>query len=482
ALVCGWWFVRNLLLYGELMGVQAWLSHTETVRPEPLGFLEVIPQLQGLEMSYWAIFGWFNVAVSPWLYRAWWVLVRLAVVGLLVLLAEQWTQRRLPPRVRAGLAIVALSFLLVFGSVWRFIMIVLGAQGRYLFPAVAGASTLLTLGLARLVGQRGEGALAGLLAVTHLGATLGVLLIFILPAYAQPRSVMEEDLPERMTRFEVTAAGTPIRLIGGLIEVEEVRPGRKVPATLYWEARTTPEVDYVVHVRLLGRDGEPIGGTDGYPGGGTFPPTLWEPGVIYRDRYLIPVDEGAAAPALVGLEAGVRLRGGAPITPTLPSGEPLPGMPLLDTVPLRALKPPPTRVAYPVGARLGETFTLIGADLSTDHITAGDTLTVTLVWRAELPPSSDYTVFVHLLNEEGELIAQSDAPPLDGSYPTSWWASGETVRDPHILSLPHDLPPARYPLQVGLYDLVSGARLMAIDAAGNQFAQNAIPVTTLEGR
>jgi len=482
ALVCGWWFVRNLSLYGELMGVNAWLSHTGTVRPEPIGLLQVIPQLEGLEMSYWAMFGWFNIPVAPWMYRAWWVLVRLAAVGLLLLLAEQWTHRRLPRRVQAGLAVVALSFLLLFGSVWRFIMIVLGAQGRYLFPAIGAASTLLMVGLARLAGRNLTAHLTALLAVAHLAATLAALFLFIIPAYTPPQPVTGADLPEEMTRFEVNVAGTPIRLIGGLIEVDQVHPGDRVPVSLYWRAEAPPETDYVVHVRLLGRDWERIGGTDGYPGGGTFPTTLWEPGVVYRDRYLLPVAEDAEGPVLMGLEAGMRVQGGDPLTFTLSSGVPWPGPLLLDTVPLRPTHPPSAQVAYPIGARLGGSITLVGADLSSARVMAGDTVTVTLVWQAEAEVAHDYTVFVHLMDAGGQPAAQADAPPLDGAYPTSWWLPGDVVRDPHRLAIPADLAPGVYTLLVGMYEPTASLRVTATDAEGNRFADDIIPVATLEVR
>jgi len=480
--VCGWWFIRNLLLYGELMGVDAWLSHTETVRPEPIGFLEVIPQLQGLEVSYWAVFGWFNVLVAPWMYKVWWVLVRLAALGLLFFLAEQFTRRRAPRETRLGLAVVACSFLLVFGSVWRFIMIVLGAQGRYLFPAVAAASVLLMKGLSWWVSRWGEGILAGFLLVAHLAAVLAALFLFILPAYARPQLVTETDLPPEMGPVEVTFAGTPVQLIGGQIELEEARPGDMVPVSLYWRATSPVEIDYVAHVRLLGRGLERVGGTDGYPGGGSFPTTLWEPGAIYRDRYLLPVDTAAQVPTLMVLEAGLRVQGEDPLTSTLPSGEPGPGMILLDTVPLRQVGPVSTQVSYPVRGRLGEVFTLIGADVSATRVEAGGTVTVTLVWQIDAAAATDYTVFVHLMDRQGALVAQTDAPPLGGAYPTSWWAVGDVVRDPHLLPLPADLAPGSYTLQVGLYDPVTGARLTATDAEGNLFVRGSIPVTELEVR
>ncbi len=491
ALLCGWWFARNLILYGELMGINAWLSHTETVRPEPIGVLEVVPQLEGLEMSYWAVFGWFNILTAPWMYRAWWVLVRLSVVGLVVLIADQWTRWRWPRPAQAGLGVVSISFLLVFGSVWRFIMIVLGAQGRYLFPAVAAASTLMMLGLSRLLGhltpsqgtsrETKRWTLALGLGAAHLATTIASLFLFILPAYAPPRPITEAGLPADLTRFDATVKGTPIQILGGRIEIEEARPGDTIPVSIYWRALAPPEEDYVAHVRLLDRSWERVGGTDGYPGRGTFPPTLWEPGVIYEDRYLLPIAPWAKVPSLIRLEAGLRRLNESPFPLVLPSGEEIDTL-FLDAVPLRPVHPASTETSHPIGARLGDALTLVGADLPTETVQAGQTLTVTLVWRAEREIEADYTVFVHLFDPQGTLVAQADAPPLDGAYPTGWWAPGEVVRDPHPLSLPVDLPPGRYTLYAGLYDPTTMARLPATDAQGNPFPNDAILLATLEVR
>ncbi|RLC89618.1 MAG: hypothetical protein DRI79_06420 [Chloroflexi bacterium] len=474
--VGGWWFARNYLLYGELMGTHAWLSHTATVRPEPIGFLDVIPELRGLEMSYWAMFGWFNVPVAPWMYRFWWYLVRLAVVGLVLVLADQWTARRFSRPVQAGLLVLAFAFLLIFGSVWRFIMIVLGSQGRYLMPAVAPISVLLMLGLSRLLPRRWTPGLAVFLNVTGLALALICLFAFILPAYATPEVVQESDLPEEMSRFNLTFEGTPIQLLGGTIEAEEAYPGKSVPVSLYWQALEPPQEDLVAFVQILGRGMEPIAGVDCYPGRGNFPPTLWQPGVIYRDRYVLPLAADAEVPTIVALHAGIHRYGGQPLTARLPSGEPAPELVLLDLVPLRPVEPLSEDVAFPVGARLGEAITLVGYDLSIGEVQPGETFTVTLVWRAEATPDTDYTVFVHLLDESGTLVAQADHPPLEGAYRTSFWAPGDVVRDPYRLTVDAAAPPRACTLLVGMYDPRTGIRLPAYDGLGTRFDNDAIVI------
>ena len=84
-----------------------------------------------------------------------------------------------------------------------------------------------------------------------------------------------------------------------------------------------------------------------------------------------------------------------------------------------------------------------------------------LVWRGEQRSETDYTTFVHLLDTNGNLVAQVDAPPLGGFYPTSAWLPGMPVADELELMLPVDLPAGRYQVSVGMYDPVDQQRLFA---------------------
>lgn len=58
-----------------------------------------------------------------------------------------------------------------------------------------------------------------------------------------------------------------------------------------------------------------------------------------------------------------------------------------------------------------------------------ETLFVELFWQAEMDLDRDYTTFVHLLDHDGNLVAQQDRPPLGGYFPTSTWLPGERVVD-----------------------------------------------------
>ena len=87
-------------------------------------------------------------------------------------------------------------------------------------------------------------------------------------------------------------------------------------------------------------------------------------------------------------------------------------------------------------------------------------MTVTLVWQSTMPTAEGNKVFVHLVNGDGAIVAQSDAEPA-GGYSTDRWVEGEVVTDTHVLALPPDLPSGDYHLRVGLYDPITGRRLPA---------------------
>jgi hypothetical protein len=66
-------------------------------------------------------------------------------------------------------------------------------------------------------------------------------------------------------------------------------------------------------------------------------------------------------------------------------------------------------------------------------------------------------VFVHLLDQDGSLIAQLDRQPE--GYPTSDWQPGERVMDSYLVKLPAGLDEGEYLLQTGFYYLPADERL-----------------------
>ena len=118
------------------------------------------------------------------------------------------------------------------------------------------------------------------------------------------------------------------------------------------------------------------------------------------------------------------------------------------------------------GYRLGEQIELVGSKIEPTSLQSGGALTIRLFWRAITPSLRDYTVFAHVLDERGNLVAQSDGQPLSGAYPVSWWWPGQTVEDVHEIAL-REAVPGTYRVAVGMYDLETGERLPVTDAREN---------------
>jgi hypothetical protein len=114
-------------------------------------------------------------------------------------------------------------------------------------------------------------------------------------------------------------------------------------------------------------------------------------------------------------------------------------------------------VRCPMDVTFGEAVTLAGYDVEIDSVNAQ--VAVILVWRVDDYVGAGYKVFVHLMSDDGRLLAQADAVPADWQRPTQGWAPGEYVTDAHLLHLQTaDLSQVRQ-LVLGLYSKMDGHRL-----------------------
>jgi hypothetical protein len=112
---------------------------------------------------------------------------------------------------------------------------------------------------------------------------------------------------------------------------------------------------------------------------------------------------------------------------------------------------PENPAAIEVSAVFADEIELVAARVSQTALRPGGELCVELNWESMATPSGDYTVFVHLVDAQGRLVAQNDQPPRAGFAPTSGWAVGELVSDAHGLILPADLAAGDYVVRAGMY-------------------------------
>ncbi|MCB8976448.1 MAG: glycosyltransferase family 39 protein [Ardenticatenaceae bacterium] len=98
-----------------------------------------------------------------------------------------------------------------------------------------------------------------------------------------------------------------------------------------------------------------------------------------------------------------------------------------------------------------ETFSLSGYQVEVTE----EAVTLLGYWNVQQPPQDEVKIFVHLLDASGQLISQHDGLDVDWR----WLQPGDAFAQLHVVSLPADLPPGTYALQLGLYHTDDGGRL-----------------------
>lgn len=91
-------------------------------------------------------------------------------------------------------------------------------------------------------------------------------------------------------------------------------------------------------------------------------------------------------------------------------------------------------------------------------IASSQRMRVNINWQALRNLETSYTVFVHLLGDDGQLVAQHDGIPVRGTRPTNYWQTGETHWDLHELFLPNQINVTGGTLYIGLYTTADQVR------------------------
>jgi hypothetical protein len=129
---------------------------------------------------------------------------------------------------------------------------------------------------------------------------------------------------------------------------------------------------------------------------------------------------------------------------------------------------------------MGDAIQLRGYRLVRREVQPGDTLVLTLYWQAEQPVERHYTVFVHLQDVDGGLVAQQDNPPVRGTRPTNEWEPNVLIEDPYELQLPVDADLGQYTLSIGMYDSTTVERLPVHDLEGNRLPEDRVLLTHVQ--
>jgi hypothetical protein len=299
------------------------------------------------------------------------------------------------------------------------------------------------------------------------------------PTYARPWQLTPQEIEAIPHPLDVTL-GDDIQLIGYDLGHWRVKPGERLPVRLYWRALGRMEENYTLAVKVVGHEGQVYGAYHLFPGRGNFATSLWREGDCFRETYSVPIMSGASTHTIGRVSVSFFSDTGS--REHLPArdahGGPPGGSVLLGRIKIVGAPPRPTP-SHEVSFQVGDRISLVGYDSPRNKVLAGESVGLTLYWGVRDQVVKDHTVFVHLVNAEGEIVAQGDAPPAGGSYPTGLWEQDEVIADGHVIHLPRDVPSGRYQILVGLYSLDTLVRLPVLTSVGERLIADAVPVDSV---
>ncbi|MGM0493432.1 MAG: DUF2142 domain-containing protein [Armatimonadota bacterium] len=191
AVVAGWWYARNVMLYGTASPFPAnvekqvpWEAYL--VRPDLLaGILGIA--LPMTFRNFWAGFAWTNIAAPAWVYWALLAIVAAALPGLVMLVVDAKRDRLgwSLAQVRGVWLLIFAKALLGLAVLWYILTIDLGggSQGRYMFPVLGAMALLWTIGVGRLIPEKPRRWLPAVVGVAMLAFNLWCLLGLVIPFY-----------------------------------------------------------------------------------------------------------------------------------------------------------------------------------------------------------------------------------------------------------------------------------------------------------
>lgn len=449
AAAAGWYLAVNTITYGHPL---AWgqLERLATfgIRSVPLTIPEIVTGLSSVLPTVWGSIG-FGVGFPGLIDKILTVFVWLVVIGLALALAR----RQAHPAV-ALLAIASIGAMIAFGIWMRSYAVTESA--RLLAPAASSSAILAALGaLAWLPDRFGRPVATAASAMALILSSVtpwGV----IIPAYAIPQpldAAGESALPSAGR----VAFDNGIELVQARVIRNRVDPGEALQLTLLWRATRPIDDGYVRLIEAIDTRGVRLLRIDGQPLGARLSTRYWAVGAVYEETVVVPLTaETALEPALATVYVGWH-RPRAPYLSVVVTGSSAVSA-AVGEIRLRTGAPARGAAVSPL-AVFAPWVQLERAELSGDE--------ARLVLRATGEPDRNITLFLHGYDASGRLIAQSDAP-VSPAAPV-WLAGDEIVITQRVKGLSGA---AR--VGMGLYDPVTGERLMAMTSSGGRAVNDVV--------
>ncbi len=278
-------------------------------------------------------------------------------------------------------------------------------------------------------------------------------------------AIIDKDIPPdygpQIAQGSALMFGSTLTLIGTEIPRTTFQPGETLTFATWTQALYPPPATVAWRMELLDHSGRVVSRVERDPFGNKYPLQRWPPGRYIREEWALPLDP-ALPPGVYDLRMALFRRADGELMEVRPLYSLQSIVPTADAPIARIKIPiaPPTldelRATKSLQARVGDTFALTNYALQADRATGR--VQLTLYWQSLKPTPKNYTVFVHLLDASGQVVAQVDHEPRGGTYPTSMWDVNEIVKDEYALTIPAE---ARTPftLEIGMYEYPSLQRL-----------------------
>lgn len=433
-LLAGWWFVRNIQLYGDPLALAAtealWGRLYDLTPGAPLA------ELLRLARTFIMMFGYRHAPVTAPL---WFEALLLALIGLAGLGALIGHRRQRLGAAGWVLLIVLAAVISLLFTGTRSVDI---SYGRLLLPALLPITALLTGW-----GWRHLPAGVAPLALIAYGVGAVIVINTTLPA-AYPRLIPIDALPASAAPVDWRVGD--LRIHGLDLHTTTLAPGDMAHVSVYFSGGHPASP--ALSLRLVDSvSGALFATTEQYPG---MAPTDSPPPGIYRAplRLSVGAPPGPLRPRALRLEIGwLDVVSGRRLSYDQGDGT------LSGALVWAHPEYQPDPAAQPLDVQFGDAITLTGVSLPTARLQPGMAATLDLTWRMHAPLTPPHILTVQLFDAAGQFITQADGEII--GLPSPLWRPSMQMQDQRTLTLPDDLSPGVYTLRLGWYRLDDLQRL-----------------------
>ncbi|MBI5350244.1 MAG: hypothetical protein HZB77_13175, partial [Chloroflexi bacterium] len=449
-LISGWWFARNYIQSGDVMGLSEYRSAWTGEAIFSRRLSEAISGLPYAWTTFWARFNYGQIVLPDVIYQTITLLCGLSLVGLIrgVVNLLQNRVHVIPSEARnlsdcrrdsssqrtllgmtgsestLALLIVILSILFSLAG-WGALMITIPAtaNARLVFQIFPALGALLVLGWSSLLPRK----LFSLISIlSFLSFALYSLFFYLAPAYAYPAAItsLPSDAKIVSANFEGAA-----EIVGYRISKDSVQAGDQVDVTIYWRPLAPTASPFAAFVHLVDSQRIIAAQRDTYHGLGAAPSHQWRVGITFADVYRVYIPETAYAPETLTVRVGM--------------WNTIENRPLIthdnDALEIGTIQLAPK----PLAINFANRVTLVGYDAERRVLKPGDTLTLITRWRAT-NPDKEYWWYAHLVGLDRKIWKIANGPF------TPQLTLNELRNETRNILLPNDLPNGQYLIEVGV--------------------------------